>query len=835
MPSDQTWPHLKEYSQENLRRIKLPLGGIGTGTVSLGGRGNLCDWEIMNTPAKGYTPSLPNQKNLGTFFAISTLQGEERKARCLEGPIDTEDYEASEGCKYPNSGLPRFKEASFRTAYPMGVVSLKDEDIPLDVEIRGINPMVPGDSSESSLPCAILTFHLENNTDEDVEATICGTLLNPIGCDGREWRPAWGSRVQYKGMQRNQSSVINEGSVSRLHLKGGIEKEQLQAQGEMCFSMTGGDSAGEVECWKDRGWGAAIHDFWLAFSERGELPKFEEGNELPLLSSLARRVMVEAHSSSEITCLITWRFPNRMNWNQQEMIGNHYAHRFGTSVDVSDYVLKNMESLTSRTLSFLKAFVASPIPEVVKEAALFNTSTLRTQTCFQTPDGYLYGWEGVHDFVGSCEGSCTHVWNYEQTTPFLFSDLSRGMREVEFLHATNDAGAMRFRTRLPLSKNASDDQFISAADGQMGCVMKIYRDWKLSGDDAFLTKLWPSVKRALEFTWSEGGWDENRDGVMEGAQHNTMDVEYFGPNPQMQAWYLGALKAASLMGRYMAKTTGNEDELWAQSCEEMYEKGREWTDRELFNGEYYEHQISVADRINTHTRRAGKWEGEGIPPWQLGPGCLIDQLVGQYMAHVCGLGYILDPSHVKKTLASIVKYNTKKGFHDHFNHLRNYVLGDESAVLMSTYPRGNQPDLPFPYCNEVMTGFEHYLAAHLMYEGMEEQGLEVVKDIRDRYDGKKRSPFNEAECGHHYARAMAAWAEMLALSGFHYDGVTEKLTVATKNEPTFFAFGSGWGTYALQEKNGESKVLIKIYEGDMAVQSVTVDGVEHSFKMESAS
>ena len=51
-----TWPSLRTYTGRHLRRIALPLGGIGTGTVSLGGRGNLRDWEIVNRPAKGFHP-----------------------------------------------------------------------------------------------------------------------------------------------------------------------------------------------------------------------------------------------------------------------------------------------------------------------------------------------------------------------------------------------------------------------------------------------------------------------------------------------------------------------------------------------------------------------------------------------------------------------------------------------------------------------------------------------------------------------------------------------------------------------------------------------------------
>ncbi len=407
------------------------------------------------------------------------------------------------------------------------------------------------------------------------------------------------------------------------------------------------------------------------------------------------------------------------------------------------------------------------MPDVVKEASLYNVSTLRTQTCFRTEDGRFYGWEGCSDQIGCCLGSCTHVWNYEQATAFLFGDLARSMREVEFRHATREDGHMSFRVDLPLGRVT--DWGLAATDGQMGCLMKLYRDWQLSGDDDILRALWPKARKALEFCWIPGGWDADRDGVMEGCQHNTMDVEYYGPNPQMGSWYLGALQASEEIASYL----GEED--FAHTCRDLFERGSRWMDANLFNGEYYEHEVwppidvsAVAPGLRHETMGA---RNLADPELQLGPGCLVDQLVGQYMAHVCGLGYLLERHHVCRTLESVMKYNFKERvFFGHFNHMRTFALNDESALLMATYPHGRRPKRPFPYYNEVMTGFEYTAASHMLYEGQRENGLKCIRAIRDRYDGKKRSPFDEAECGHHYARAMASWAAVLALTGFRYSG-----------------------------------------------------------------
>ncbi|MBZ0289946.1 MAG: glycoside hydrolase family 116 protein, partial [Anaerolineae bacterium] len=360
----------------------------------------------------------------------------------------------------------------------------------------------------------------------------------------------------------------------------------------------------------------------------------------------------------------------------------------------------------------------SDLPRVVKEAALFNLSTLRSQTTFQTADGYIYGWEGCDDTAGCCFGSCTHVWNYEQATAFLFGDLARRMREVEFLYTTRDDGGMSFRVNLPLKYATAWS--LAAADGQMGCLMKLYRDWQLSGDDEFLRRLWPKARKALEFCWIPGGWDADKDGVMEGCQHNTMDVEYYGPNPQMGIWYLGALRS----GEEMARQVGETD--FADECRRLYENGRAWIDAHLFNGDYYEHEIrpaaskqSVFGMLLSDMGAADPTD----PVLQLGAGCLVDQLVGQFVAHVCGLGYLTNPDHVQQTLRSIKQYNFKQGMFDHFNHMRSYVLNDESALLMATYPRGNRPQRPFPYYNEVMTGFEYSAAIGMLYEGQIDDGL----------------------------------------------------------------------------------------------------------------
>jgi hypothetical protein len=312
------------------------------------------------------------------------------------------------------------------------------------------------------------------------------------------------------------------------------------------------------------------------------------------------------------------------------------------------------------------------------------------------------------------------------------------------------------------------------------------------------------------------------DGVMEGCQHNTMDVEYYGPNPQMEAWYLGALRACEEMARYLGETA------FADTCHRLFKRGRDWTDEHLFNGEYYEHEIrppAGEESVAPGLRLGAGATDLADPAYQLGAGCLVDQLVGQFMAHILGLGYLLDQEHVYKTLASIYRYNFQPNFYRHFNNMRSYVLNEESGLLMSTYPLGRRPKKPFPYATEVMTGFEYTAAVGMLYEGQIRAGLKCITAIRRRYDGRKRSPFDEAECGHHYARAMASWAAVPALTGFLYSAVTNTMTFAATPGRHFWSTGYAWGVCTIRTAGRGMKVQLEVLGGQVRLAKFELAGL----------
>ncbi len=801
------WPVLKHYDKDHLYQIALPVGGIGTGTVSVGGRGELRDWEIMNKPAKGF--NTVTKGNNAPFFAIFVQIPDGKSiTKALIGPLEYPEYQHYEGRPVNHHGLPRFTEATFDAAYPFGQVNLSDSNLPVKVQLKCFNPLIPTDADASGIPIAVLSYEVTNLSNQFLEVAVCGSMRNFVGVDGSDSYRDWKGDFIPRGAKNNINQFRESRTLKGIFMYSDSVDQKSAAWGTIALSTQAQDGVSYRTSSCPNHWENALLDFWDDFSTDGTLTEKSNQVDQDPMASLAVKQKIEPGAVKSFTFFITWNFPNRYAWSS-EIVGNYYSTKYTDAWDVAEKTVPQLPVLEAKTLDFVNTFLESDFPPEVKEAALFNLSTLRSQTVFRVADGHLMGWEGVMDEFGSCHGSCTHVWNYEQATAFLFGDLARTMRDVEFNYASDPSGLMCFRASLPLSQACKNKN--AAADGQMGCIMKFYRDWQLSGDNNFLKSNWDKIKNALNYAWMKGSWDSNQDGIMEGSQHNTMDVNYFGPNPQMGLWYLGALKAAYQMAQFM------EDNDFARKCENLYKNGSNWIDKNLFNGEYYEHKIT-----DPNTFAFLDWENNPdvkIPDFQLGKGCLVDQLVGQYMAHICGLGYLVQTENVQTTLKSIMKYNYRESYENHFNNMRSYVLGDESGLLMASWPKGRLK-IPFPYFAETMTGFEYTAAVGMLYEGQVENGLKCIRNIRNRFDGRKRNPFDEPECGHHYARAMASWAAVLALSGFNYSSVDQSISFTSKNGKYFWSNGYAYGSVEITDRGKNKHVALSVNQGSIVLKSV---------------
>ncbi len=807
-----------------LAMLSFPLGGIGAGSVGLGGRGQLRDWEIRNRTDKGNSLAY-------AFPSIRVaVPGEKTATHVLEARLET-PYEGQDGLGANNvPGLSRLQGATFTGEFPKAHIAFHDDRLPLQITLDAGTPFIPLDADASGLPVAALHYHVRNTGAKPAVVSIAYSLENPV----KDFKAVNTGDVAHRKTDERVSEWRRTSDLQGLAMSNPSLAKEDTANGTFALAVldSGKGKITGLKGWPAGRWWNSPLLFWDDFSSDGELgPEPDKPN---AVGAVCLKQEIAPGATADYSFLLAWHFPNRTpercGWvapkgHEHTIIGNWYATKFRGAWAAAEYAALHLASLEARTTAFVSAMRASTLPAPVKEAAMSNLSTLVATTCFRTADGEFHGFEGVNDKVGCCFGNCTHVWNYETATASLFPTLSRSLRRSAFGYSMDERGAVYFRQLLP---DGLERFGFAAADGQMGQIIKVYLDWQLSGDPGFLKEFWPKAKRALEFAWIAGGWDANRDGVLEGVQHNTYDVEFYGPNPLCSIYYLGALRAAEEMAGAAGDTNS------AGEYRRVFESGRRWLDAHLFNGEYYIQQIEgrSANSIAAGLRSGMGADNPEQPQFQVGDGCLIDQLLGQYLADVCGLGALVDPSHIQKTLDAIYRYNHKAHLYDHDTVQRTFALNDEAAMVICDYGKGQRPKIPFPYYAEVMTGFEHATACLMLFRGKVDRGVACINDIRKRYDGVRRNPWDEAECGHHYARAMASWSGILALSGFEYRGVDRYVIAAPRvDHPHFRSFwsaGTGWGEFSLTAAAKERRLSIAVTEGFLQVRQVETAIVKSS-------
>lgn len=554
------------------------------------------------------------------------------------------------------------------------------------------------------------------------------------------------------------------------------------------------------------GKGKASTDFSLtnsSFATTGESTK-TLGD--PLIGAVGTSLDLAPGETKEITFLLTWYFPNRPmrygeggNWSKPiptsgPTIGNMYANWYSHSLDVADWLTKNRARLTKETFDFHNAYYNnSTLPYWLVQRIMMPVSTLATETCQWWANDKFWAWEGV----GSCVGTCTHVWNYEHALSRLFPELERNIRE-----------------KTDLSTSFQEDGGIQARngwggiliDGHAGAILKSYREHLTSKDNLFLSRNWARIKKATEFIINEDG---NGDGLIEKEQANTYDIAFYGANTYVGALYLAALRAAEEMAILM------KDATFAERCRSIFNKGSVNTVDKLWNGEYFVQDVDL--------KKHGKF--------QYADGCLSDQLFGQTWAHLSNLGYIYPEDKVKKALTSVWKYNWTPDVAIQNNvHKpeRTYASTGEAGLLIATWPKSkHMGEDGVRYRDEVWTGIEYQVATNMIYEGMIDEGLSLVKAVHDRYDGTKHNPWNEIECGDHYARALASWGVLLALQDLQYDGPAGSLSFAPKvkkeNFKSFFTAAEGWGNLEQKTTSTEQRSSVSIGYGNLRVKSLTVE------------
>ncbi len=505
--------------------------------------------------------------------------------------------------------------------------------------------------------------------------------------------------------------------------------------------------------------------------------------------SLGRRFWLGPGEARRVTFVVAWYFPSVRRESLAHVTGiaglqRAYGKRFASAADVAGYVAREFDRLSGATKLWRRTWYDdSTLPHWFLERTFANTSILATATCLQFDNGRFYGWEGTY----CCAGTCQHVWQYAQSVGRVFPALERSVREMV------DYG-LAFRPETGGIDYRAEAHRVVAIDGLTGTILRAYREHQMSADDAFLGRIWPRVRRSVEHLL---GRDPDGNGILDGEQYNTLDASWYGEIAWLSSMYCAALRA----GAAMARETG--DAAFAERCDRVADEGARRITERLFNGEYYVQKVDPAhpESINTND------------------GCHIDQVFGQSWAHQVGLSRVLPPGETRKALESLWRYNFTPDvgvYRDRFKALRGgrwYAMPGEGGLLMCTWPRGGgekaagKGDPTFVgYFNECMTGFEYQVAAHMVWEGMVEQGLAITRMIHDRYAPAKRNPYNEVECSSHYSRAMASHGVYLAACGFECHGPKGRLSFSPRfpgrSFRAAFVAAEGWGSFTQEPGEG---------------------------------
>ncbi len=819
------------YEGAALRAAAMPMGGIGTGSMALCGDGGLRQWQLCNTVNHlGHVPH--------SFFAAWVApRGGPQAARVLMSDAQYDetsftpsasvnDHVVPPGSRRLLAQLPGVEAIRFTGAYPIAELEYTDRALPVALSLEAFSPFAPLNPEDSGIPAAIFNFTAHNpDKKQPAEVSLLATLQNAVGWDGLSEIDG----VRNPGYGGNSNAVASLRDVSAIHMTNPTLPPNHALAGGMALALVHTEHAEADEVylvpqWTDAG------ALWVDFAGDGRLTETPPGVGRPSEpgatwnGAIAFRFHLEPGARRTVQFVLAWYFPNRyVNWDQARLIGftdrkslfwlgNAYNTRFGSALAVVEHLRDAGERLAARTRAFRESFYDSTLPEPLLDAAGSQISTIRTPTCLWLENGEFHGFEGccgastTHcSNSGCCPMDCTHVWNYEMTLAALFPGLERSMRETDLQVQMHPTGYIPHRTVLPTYLPRAWERKIGgpehpALDGMLGEVLKTYREVLRGAGRDWFDAMWPAVKRLMAYIMAEH--DVNADGVIRGEQPNTYDISIYGPNTFIGSLYLAALRAAEEMARLQA-----EDDL-AKSYRARFEIGRENLDKMLWNGEYWIQDVNLA----VHTEQ------------QWGTGCHSDQLLGQWWAHVLGLGYVLPEERVRQAVQSIFFHNWRTDFTGFEQKPRVFADDTDHGLLMCTWPKGGRPDVPTQYSDEVWTGVEYEVAALLLYEGMIDEALTVVKGVRARYDGTRRSPWNEVECGDHYVRPMSSWALLEAASGVRYDATQRALTVtprlAAEDLRCFFVAGEGWGRLTHERDAGWVNFKLSVIDGALTLASV---------------
>lgn len=802
---------------KHLKYIGMPIGGIGCGQVYLGGDGQLWYWDIFNkqriNPGGGgdkfYLNPLTQNPRFQQGFAIRIPQKNKRFTP-LVAPLNHKG----------------FSTIKFTGEYPLAKINYARKQLPVKVELNAFSPFVPTDAESSGLPAIALEYEITNTKKDTVSVEILGWLENRANAL---------TASKTTGIIRNKI-LKNEKDLSIfLTSKIPLKNQGLHDYGNMTLTLLNRDE----NSWSNADFKGDVLDDLSAIKASKTSEKTAAVGE-KMTGIIGQKMRLNPLEKRKVTFIISWYFPNLHqkesglpHLKNKENLRYYYRKKFDSSQAVAQEISKNKNQYIENTKKWHKTWYDSTLPKWFLSRVFVNASTLATTSFYRLDDlentpynqGRLYAMEGV--YLG--EGTCTHVFHYEQALGRLFPNLARQLRtQIDYGLSFKKAGIVGYRGEF--SNIGKHDGRGYAVDGQAGTILRTYREYKTAPNKKYLQKNWGNIKKSIAYMIAHDREKTSKaDGILEGVQYNTLDKMWQGKI----SWLSSMYNAALLAGAAMAKIMG--DKKFAKKCNKIANRGKKNMSEQLFNGEYF---YSIRNEKN-------KQKPNSVT------GCHIDQVLGQAWAMQVGLPRVLPKAQTKKALQSIFKYNFQKDIGKYLDtasiqNSRFYALPKESGTVICSFPRGGSSDakgtdasnwdnLVVGYFSECMTGFTYQAAAHMIAEGLISPALKMIRAIDERYAPHKRNPYNEVEYGNHYTRAMSSYGCFVSICGFDIEEPKGMLAFAPKYKPENFkaAFTSGasWGTFTQKRTATAQKNTLTFHYGHFTLQKLILETTQKHKKI----
>lgn len=804
------------FTNQNRVRSGITIGGIGTGGMELRKDGQFYNWSIFNNYPLGVGPLLDlpvppfsNEQESFLYFLVRyQVEGEQPKIKLLHL---TNGYQEGgligENPIYYFPWMSAVDKIEYAGRFPFVNMQFTDEEMPFDISLEAFSPFIPHDADNSAIPGAYFNFKIKSKTDKEVQVMLVGSLRNLVAYD-----------VVDKYFISD--TVVTPDYKYFEHTVGRVAEDHI-TNGQMILGAKGGDEVSYYLGWAHR------HPYFErmlinktlgnmddtpgrnAMNSNGDtIGWIGDNNNQVMKSSVAVSQTLHSKGESEARFFMSWYFPNaygaikertergkseplrtekgyEIGLKMTEKVGHYYENFYADAREVAQYLMENEDDLSDRSHQFTNDFYATTTDQYILDQVNSHFNTYITSSQFDRKGRFAIR-EGITSNNSWGPNVTADVSLYGSVSIVsLFPELQKSsMRAHKALQTP--LGEINHGLGYDLGKNQNGTFGVyDRVDLVPNYIQLVLRDYLFTNDKDYIQEMWPSVKLGIEYVLKERDHDGDQMPDMDGIMCSYDNFPMYGLASYIQSQWVVAMTLAARVAEDMG------EKQHAKTYAKIAKSGAELMEKQLWNGEYF----NLSNDYNGD---------KGIDN-----GCLTDQLMGQWVADMTGMGPLFDQKKIHASLKTILDYSFIEG-----DYLRNCTWPSHPDF----FPMHNT-NLWVDQANTPWTGVELAFASFLIYEGMVAEGKAVIKAVDERYR-KSGLYWDHQEFGGHYYRPMSSWAIMNAISGFTLSKNAYGFAPAEDKADFNYFFSANTGTGNLSRAN--ELITLHAATGELSLSSLTL-------------